>query len=274
MDLLTRQGETMSVPETIDSHTHRVRWRREPGCRPRGTACERRAARRAGHRRAGQVAHQHGARSPRPTRGRRPGRERGARTKDSRAPAHSLSRHPAPGRDGPEDSYKVLAEVLANGIRDGEPAPGAVAAKAGRRWGQRRQQQSGASAEPLDSAHALDRIVALLNDVGFAPRFIKATGAKTGTADSVNADDATVDAGDATVIEVHSAPSTTSRASTPTSSAPCTWASSRGRWTRCRPHPALSASSPSCARTCAWYTSHPLSSVTPAREHEPRPAPQ
>lgn len=40
---------------------------------------------------------------------------------------------PAPGRDGPEDSYKVLAEVLANGIRDGEPAPGAVAAKAGRR---------------------------------------------------------------------------------------------------------------------------------------------
>lgn len=178
---------------------------------------------------------------------------------------------PAPGRDGPEDSYKVLAEVLANGIRDGEPAPGAVAAKAGRRWGQRRQQQSGASAEPLDSARALDRVVALLDDVGFAPRFIKATGAKTGTADSVNADDATVDAGDATVIEVHSAPSTTSRASTPTSSAPCTWASSRGRWTRCRPHPALSASSPSCARTCAWYTSHPLSSVTPAREHEPRP---
>jgi len=34
---------------------------------------------------------------------------------------------------GAEGSYKVLAEVLASGIRDGEPAPGAAAGKAG--WG-------------------------------------------------------------------------------------------------------------------------------------------
>jgi predicted ArsR family transcriptional regulator len=33
----------------------------------------------------------------------------------------------APG-DGPQDSYKVLAEILASGIRDGEPAPGAAVA--------------------------------------------------------------------------------------------------------------------------------------------------
>jgi len=99
----------------------------------------------------------------------------------------------APG-DGPQDSYKVLAEILASGIRDGEPAPGAVAAKAGRRWGQRLEQQDGTSAEPLDSRRATDRIVALLDDVGFAPTI----------ADSHNA---TADAaGAATVIEVHRCP--------------------------------------------------------------------
>ena len=144
MDVLTRQGETMSVPETIDSRTHRVRWRREPGCRPRGTACERRAARRAGHRRAGQVAHQHGARSPGPTRGRRPGRERGARTKDSRAPAHSLSRHPGAGprwtggllqgsRRGPGQRHPRRRTGARRGGSQGGPALGSAPPAAERR---------------------------------------------------------------------------------------------------------------------------------------------
>lgn len=101
---------------------------------------------------------------------------------------------------GPEDSYKVLAEILASGIRDGEPAPGAVAAKAGRRWGQRLEQQGGTSAEPLDSGRALDRVVALLDEVGFAPRVSNATTARTLSGATGNA------AGNATVIEVHQCP--------------------------------------------------------------------
>jgi len=97
---------------------------------------------------------------------------------------------------GPEDSYKVLAEILASAIRDGEPAPGAVAAKAGRRWGQNLEQQGGASAETVDSGRALVRVVALLDDVGFAPRVSKAIGATNVSGD----------AGNATVIELHQCP--------------------------------------------------------------------
>jgi predicted ArsR family transcriptional regulator len=91
---------------------------------------------------------------------------------------------PTPGRDGPEDSYKVLAEILASGIRGGEPTPGAVAAQAGRRWGQRLEQQDGKSAEPVDPGRAVDRVVAARTLSG-----------ATGTA-----------AGNATVIEVHQCP--------------------------------------------------------------------
>ena len=101
---------------------------------------------------------------------------------------------------GAEGSYKVLAEVLASGIRDGEPAPGAVAAQAGRRWGQSLERQGGASAEPLDSGRAIDRIVALLDDVGFAPRVSNATAARTLSGATGNA------AGNATVIELHQCP--------------------------------------------------------------------
>ena len=100
---------------------------------------------------------------------------------------------------GAEGSYKVLAEVLASGIRDGEPAPGALAAEAGRRWGQRLEQQGGASGDQLDSGQALDRLVALLDDVGFAPQLSKATVAMT----AIGATGATVDA---TVIELHQCP--------------------------------------------------------------------
>ena len=107
-----------------------------------------------------------------------------------------LFRATATPRAGAEGSYKVLAEVLASGIHDGEPAPGAAAAKAGRRWGQRLEQQGGASAEPLDSERALDRVVALLDEVGFAPRVGKATEVTTiGGA-----------TGKATVIELHRCP--------------------------------------------------------------------
>jgi predicted ArsR family transcriptional regulator len=103
---------------------------------------------------------------------------------------------------GAEGSYKVLAEVLASGIRDGEPAPGALAAEAGRRWGQRLERQGGASADQLDSGQALDRLVALLDDVGFAPQLRKVTGATT----AIGATAATGATVDATVIELHQCP--------------------------------------------------------------------
>ena len=101
---------------------------------------------------------------------------------------------------GPEDSYKVLAKILASGIRDGEPAPGAVAVNAGRRWGQRLAQQGGESAEPVDPGRAVERVVALLDDVGFAPRVSKATGTTAFPGDAGN------DAGSTTVIELHQCP--------------------------------------------------------------------
>jgi predicted ArsR family transcriptional regulator len=115
----------------------------------------------------------------------RNGRRRGARV-FSFAPPGAVA----------EGSYKVLAEVLASGIRDGEPAPGAVAAKAGRRWGQHLEQQGGASAEPVDSGRALDRIVALLDDVGFAPQIGEPASPTTNPGG----------AGSATVIELHRCP--------------------------------------------------------------------
>jgi predicted ArsR family transcriptional regulator len=96
---------------------------------------------------------------------------------------------------GAEGSYKVLAEVLASGIRDGEPAPGAVAANAGRRWGQHLE-QSRASAEPVDADGALDRIVTLLDDVGFAPRVGEPASPTTDLSGT----------GSVTVIELHRCP--------------------------------------------------------------------
>jgi predicted ArsR family transcriptional regulator len=105
-----------------------------------------------------------------------------------------LFRATATPGDGPQDSYKVLAEILASAIRQGQPAPGAVAVKAGRLWGQQLEQQGGASAEPVDSRRATDRIVALLDDIGFAPTIADS---HIATADA---------AGAATVIEVHRCP--------------------------------------------------------------------
>jgi predicted ArsR family transcriptional regulator len=54
--------------------------------------------------------------------------------------------------------------------------------------------------EAVDSAQALDRVVALLGDVGFAPRVSQATGAASVTGDAGKA------AGNETVIELHQCP--------------------------------------------------------------------
>lgn len=69
---------------------------------------------------------------------------------------------------GPDDSYRTLAGVLAGAISASAAEPGAVAADMGKRWGRQaaRVEEGGG---PLDGAGVVDRIVTLLDDVGFAP---------------------------------------------------------------------------------------------------------
>jgi predicted ArsR family transcriptional regulator len=96
---------------------------------------------------------------------------------------------------GPQDSYKLLAEILVNGIDGGTPAPGELATEAGRQWGHQVTQH----ADPgtgVDAARALDRIVALLDDLGFAPT-IRETTRSASAADVPGA---------VTVIELHRCP--------------------------------------------------------------------
>lgn len=84
-----------------------------------------------------------------------------------------------------EDSYRMLARVLASSIaatapRAGVQAPGLVAAEAGRRWGHQAMVTASATAGTSDNGKAeqrrddrggaVDRVVVLLDDVGFAPR--------------------------------------------------------------------------------------------------------
>jgi predicted ArsR family transcriptional regulator len=95
-----------------------------------------------------------------------------------------------------EDSYKLLAKILASAIRDGEPEPGSVAAEAGRRWGHEIEHRGDVSTDPVDAASAVDRIVALLDDVGFAPTIGDPRSPDSGLGDR----DAT------TVIELHACP--------------------------------------------------------------------
>jgi predicted ArsR family transcriptional regulator len=102
-----------------------------------------------------------------------------------------------------EDSYKLLAEILANGIHDREPEPGSVAAEAGRRWGHEIELRGGATTGPVDSVRAVDRVVALLGDVGFAPTIGEARGPASGETRGPASSEAR---DTSTVIELHACP--------------------------------------------------------------------
>jgi len=72
----------------------------------------------------------------------------------------------------PDDSYRILARILADAVRAGAPAgarPADAAATAGKRWGEQVAQTGPEGVEPLDAGGTIDRIVALLDGVGFAP---------------------------------------------------------------------------------------------------------
>jgi predicted ArsR family transcriptional regulator len=109
-----------------------------------------------------------------------------------------------------EDSYRMLACVLASAIDEAGPKtgqPGSVATEAGRRWGQRAVESQDAldaspdeHSEPGDHDDAVGRIVALLDDVGFAPRLRDSVAATTDPR-ATGTGPAT-----ATVIELHQCP--------------------------------------------------------------------
>jgi predicted ArsR family transcriptional regulator len=72
----------------------------------------------------------------------------------------------------PDESYRMLARILAEAVRAGAPAgarPADAAARAGKRWGEQVAQTGREGVEPLDAGDTIDRIVALLDEVGFAP---------------------------------------------------------------------------------------------------------
>jgi predicted ArsR family transcriptional regulator len=105
-----------------------------------------------------------------------------------------------------EDSYRMLARVLASGI-EVAGQQGSVATEAGRRWGQHAVEAQDAPhassdehSEPGDHDGALGRIVALLDDVGFAPR-LRESVAATADPHATGTGPAT-----ATVIELHQCP--------------------------------------------------------------------
>lgn len=76
-----------------------------------------------------------------------------------------------PDAEVADDSYRLLAGLLAGGL--GRDAPSSAAA-AGRRWG---RQLVEADAGPAGPAEPVGRIVQILDEVGFEPRLAGATGA-------------------------------------------------------------------------------------------------
>ena len=82
-----------------------------------------------------------------------------------------------PVADKPADSsYRILAEILAEQLSQAEPTAPQLAVDAGRRWG--RQLSASLAAQtggptgdaPVDVAQTVHRLVALLDEAGFAPQ--------------------------------------------------------------------------------------------------------
>ncbi|TFD05042.1 ArsR family transcriptional regulator [Cryobacterium sinapicolor] len=103
----------------------------------------------------------------------------------------------APVAQVPDDSYRLLAGLLAGGL--GRDAPSDAAAEAGRRWG---RQLTASESGPGES---VGRIVQILDEVGFEPRLGSAGAAGAAGVDAAAA--GPDDAGpDDVVIELHRCP--------------------------------------------------------------------
>lgn len=70
--------------------------------------------------------------------------------------------------DERQDGYRLLAEILAEQLAATSPAPAADADTAGREWGRHLVERPGPF-ESLSAKEALDRVIALLDELGFAP---------------------------------------------------------------------------------------------------------
>jgi len=87
-------------------------------------------------------------------------------------------------------SYHLLAEILTNYIADREPRPSKAALQAGHAWGTRLARQAtpirrgapahraGAAAQRVSAASATQQLVAVLDDVGFAPEVVNSRGGR------------------------------------------------------------------------------------------------
>jgi predicted ArsR family transcriptional regulator len=76
----------------------------------------------------------------------------------------------ATGKYGPagDRRYRLLAEMLSSMIAEVLPQPGEAAAEAGREWGRYLAGQL-PPYERLDAAAAIERLAAILENIGFAP---------------------------------------------------------------------------------------------------------
>ncbi|MBG6059884.1 putative ArsR family transcriptional regulator [Cryobacterium sp. MP_M5] len=99
----------------------------------------------------------------------------------------------APVDDAPEDSYRLLAGILAGGLAGSAPSGVEAAVAAGRRWGSR---LAPAAPLPLDAGASTRRIVEILGEVGFSPK----------VGEQRPAPEADVNAGSHVVIELHRCP--------------------------------------------------------------------
>jgi predicted ArsR family transcriptional regulator len=78
---------------------------------------------------------------------------------------------PVPGRPGGRRSYRLLAEILASSLAGQVNPPGKAAHAAGRTWG-RFLTERPAPSRRLDAAAGTAALLAVLDDVGFAPEAV------------------------------------------------------------------------------------------------------
>jgi predicted ArsR family transcriptional regulator len=88
----------------------------------------------------------------------------------------AVPRETDPPESGPApsvDSYQLLASILADGLAEGPtagpPRGSERAGEAGRRWAERFVPSEDSTSVPIDRDVAIERVVAILDVVGFAP---------------------------------------------------------------------------------------------------------
>lgn len=84
-------------------------------------------------------------------------------------PAHVFQATDRAEEELEDNGYVILAQVLADHVAANSPDPVAASERMGEAWGHRSVQASEPALD-LDEAAGIDQVVALLDDVGFAPQ--------------------------------------------------------------------------------------------------------